>query len=204
MLKTKKIADLAIILAFAMIANLISWTIPFFGRFSLVYTMAYIAGIFFGPLIGLCITMLGDLIPALIFPQGGAWMPLITIGTGLISFIVGLANKYIRLNFQWRLIIGAIAAYILCTAIIIPLGELPLFHVMKYQTARLLGKILGIESPFIMISLSKIVTQPLWITINLLIVITLCLRLQKIIDKRYGNVINKKIEHEKIADPVVT
>lgn len=200
MLKTKKIADMAIILAFAIIANIISFpTIPFLGRFSLVYTMAYVAGVFLGPIVGFCVTMLGDLIPALIFPQG-AWMPLITIGTGLISLIVGLSNKYIRLNFQWRLIIGALIAYVVCTAIIIPLGEVPLFTVMKYTTAKLIGKSLGISSPFVLISLSKLITQPLWIAMNVVIVITVCVRLHKLIDNRYGNVIYKDFANKKLTE----
>lgn len=200
-MKAKKIADLAILLAIGIIANIVSFnTGTFLGRFSFVYGIAYISGILHGPLAGMCVTMLADLIPALIFPQG-AWMPLITLGVGCISLIVGICNKYIPLKFHWRLMIGVIAAFLLSTCLITAYGEVPLFYIMGYALAKSIGAATGIESPFVLISLAKMISQPLWIVINSVSVAIVCIRLRKLLNARYGNVIDKNFKTKIIAKP---
>lgn len=201
MFKARRLADMAILLALGMIANIISFPTLFgyLGRFSIVYTFAYLSGIFFGPFGGMLITWLADLIPAMVLPQG-PYMPLIGLGTAMISLIVGLCNRYLPYKFHTRLIIGAILSYLVCTCGISALGEVPLFNMYPYTFARLIGKTLSIESPYLQLALAKMVTQPVWILINLAITISLCYRLSKIIDNRYGGVINRT--RDKLKEPL--
>lgn len=201
MFKVKRLADMAILLALGMIANIISFPTLFgyLGRFSIVYTFAYLSGIFFGPFGGMLITWLADLIPAMVLPQG-PYMPLIGLGTAMISLIVGVCNRYLPYKFHTRLIIGAILSYLVCTCGISALGEVPLFNMYPYTFARLIGKTLSIETPYLQLALAKMATQPVWILINLAITISLCYRLSKIIDNRYGGVINRT--RDKLKEPL--
>lgn len=201
MFKVKRLADMAILLALGMIANIISFPTLFgyLGRFSIVYTFAYLSGIFFGPFGGMLITWLADLIPAMVLPQG-PYMPLIGLGTAMISLIVGVCNRYLPYKFHTRLIIGAIISYLFCTCGISALGEVPLFNMYPYTFARLIGKTLSIETPYLQLALAKMATQPVWILINLAITISLCYRLSKIIDNRYGGVINRT--RDKLKEPL--
>lgn len=201
MFKVKRLADMAILLALGMIANIISFPTLFgyLGRFSIVYTFAYLSGIFFGPFGGMLITWLADLIPAMVLPQG-PYMPLIGLGTAMISLIVGACNRYLPYKFHTRLIIGAIISYLVCTCGISALGEVPLFNMYPYTFARLIGKALSIDSAYLQLALAKMATQPVWILINLAITISLCYRLSKIIDNRYGGVINRT--RDKLKEPL--
>lgn len=201
MFKVKRLADMAILLALGVLANAFSYSFGIIGRLSLVYTVAYISGIFLGPFGGLLITWLADLLPALIMPQG-PYMPLIGLGTAMISLIVGLCNRYLPYKFHTRLIIGAILSYLFCTCGITALGEVPLFiaKIYPYSLARSIGVFLDIDSPYLQLALAKMVTQPIWILINLAITISLCYRLSKIIDNRYGGVINRT--RDKLKEPL--
>lgn len=194
MFNVKRLADMAILLALGVLANIFSFSfgLGYLGRFSLVYTFAYLSGILLGPYCGLLIAFVADLIPALIMPQG-PYMPLIGLGTAMISLLVGLCNRYLPYKFHTRIIIGAVISYLICTCGISALGEVPLFiaKIYPYAFARLLGTALNIETPYIMLALAKMITQPVWILINLTITITMCYRLSKIIDNRYGGVINR-------------
>lgn len=198
MFNVRRLADMAILLSLGILANVFSFPIAvgYLGRFSIVYTLAYLGGIFLGPYGGMFITWLADLIPALIMPQG-PFMPLIGIGTAMISLIVGLCNRYLPYKFHTRIIIGAVISYLICTCGITAFGEVPLFNMYPYTFAKTLGRILNIQSHYIMLAMAKMISQPVWILINLTITITLCYRMSKIIDNRYGGVINRACDRQK-------
>lgn len=199
MFNVKRLADMAILLALGILANIFSYSFGIIGRFSLVYTFAYLSGIFLGPCGGMFIMWLADFIPAIVLPQGAPYMPLIGLGTAMISLVVGLCNRYLPYKFHTRIIIGAVISYLICTCGISALGEVPLFiaKIYPYSLARTIGLALSIDSPYLQLALAKMATQPLWILINLAITISFCYRLSKIIDNRYGGVINRACDKQK-------
>lgn len=186
MSKAKKIADMAIFLAIGIVINIASFpVISYFGRISFVYSLCYLTGILYGPVGGFIIASLADIIPAFILPQG-VWIPLITVSVGLIAMIMGLSNKYLKGSLGFRLVIGAIVAYLVCTCVLTPLGEVALFNTFPYTFAKSIGKVLKIESPFVMLMISKAITQSVWVSLNAGITYLICVRLKSVINYRFG------------------
>lgn len=191
MSRAKKIADMAIFITIGVVLNIVSF--PLYGnlgQMSFVYAFSYIVGILFGPWIGFGIASLADLIPALLLPQG-PWMPLITLSVGMMALIMGLAFKLPKLNFLLKMVIGVFSAYLLCTSVLTPLGEVPLFYIWPYTFAKTIGASLGIKSPFLQISLAKMIQQPFWILLNSGLTFGICYKLKDVIKQRYGKVLYK-------------
>jgi|AGTN01.1.fsa_nt_gi Protein of unknown function (DUF1393). len=89
-LPTKKIAYAGVLTAIAVVLNI--FDINLFGnsnKLTFTYTVSFVAGIFFGPVVGLTVGALGDVIGFLIKPSG-VWIPTITLASALIGFIPGL------------------------------------------------------------------------------------------------------------------
>lgn len=145
------IAKSAIVLALCILAN--TFSINFggpLGQFSFVYLTSMLAGCALGPFLGAGISGLADFIIAVIYPKGGAPLPLITLSIAMQAFIVGMIFKYVPLRFIFKIIISAILIYFICSALITPLA-----------LYRAFGK-----KSFAAWSISGLIKQPLWIAIN--------------------------------------
>lgn len=188
MSRVKKIADMAILLAIGVLLNIMSFplSVGFFGRLSFVYMFCYICGILLGPVYGAVVVGIADFIPAMVLPNGGAWMPMITISVAMIAFIVGIVNKYVKLGFGARLTIGIVLAYLISTIVLTPIGEVPLFYLYPYTAAKTLGAALKIESPLVTLMVFKALTQPLWIVINGALTYVVCYKMRSVIKRRYA------------------
>lgn len=113
---TKIITYTAVFTALAAIANI--FVIPLGGNtnfISLVYIPCFFAGIFLGPVLGFTVGVLADIIGMIINPLG-AWLPLITLASGLLGLIPGLVFKYVKVKSDTvKLLLSIYLCLIICT-----------------------------------------------------------------------------------------
>ena len=111
----KRIAYLGVMTAIAVITNCFSITVNSGANsISFNYVICSLAGIFFGPISGGIVGILGDLIGCLIAPKG-PFNPFIMIASGLIGVLSGIAFKIPKLNVYLKIIIGYVLIFIVCT-----------------------------------------------------------------------------------------
>ncbi len=171
---------MATLLSLSLLANLISFPmLGNFGRFSLVYLFAYLSGIILGPFAGFAVTFLGDLMPAMIFPQG-PWLPLLTVSVASISLVVGVCFRYLPLCNDFKIAIGVALSFAICTLMLTPLAETEIFFMYPYTTAKAIGASLGLTSPYLMLMLSKLMSQPIMIVLNVTLLLPLLKTYQKL------------------------
>ena len=84
-------------------------------------TICFVAGLLLGYKRGFCVGFLGDLIGAIIFPQG-VYNPLIGLASGLFGFIPGLLFDKFRINKYLLTVISSIITLILCTCFLNTFG----------------------------------------------------------------------------------
>ena len=174
----RKIAYVAMFTAFGVVVNLLSFSVPPFGRASFVDLFSNIAGIVLGPWLGFAAGICADLLPAIVAPQG-PWMPLITLSNGLMCLIPGLVFRYIGWkSFSAKLALSAVLSLIVCTLGVGAWGSVPLLE-LYYPSAVALGEKYGITSPFLMIAFSKLLTQPFWIVVNAVLTVLVYLPIRK-------------------------
>ncbi len=119
---TKKIAYTAIFIALGLVAKFLSLTIGA-QTFSIFYTTCVLAGIFLGPVSGLLVGGLSDLIASLM--QGGT-LPLITLGAAMMGFIPGLISKIPKIKPQFKIALSYLLIYIVTTVVVNSLALYPL------------------------------------------------------------------------------
>ncbi len=111
----KRIAYLGVMTAIAVITNCFSITVNSGANsISFNYVICALAGIFFGPVSGGVVGLLGDLIGCLIAPKG-PFNPFIMIASALIGVLSGLAFKIPKLNVYLKIILAYIFIFIVCT-----------------------------------------------------------------------------------------
>lgn len=111
----KRIAYLGVMTALAVITNCFSITVNSGANsISFNYVICSLAGIFFGPISGGIVGLLGDLIGCLIAPKG-PFNPFIMLSSALIGVLSGLSFKIPKLNIYLKIIIGYIFIFIVCT-----------------------------------------------------------------------------------------
>ncbi len=118
--KTLKLTSVAMLTALAVLANL--FTIPLTPNFSRVISftivVTFVAGIYLGPISGLTVGFLGDLLAHLIHPMGGMgynWF--IGLSCALTGLIAGLIFK-MKFNNLLKLSIALVLSFVLCTTLI--------------------------------------------------------------------------------------
>jgi ECF transporter S component (folate family) len=113
--KTQKITTIAILSALSVVANIFS--IQLFGSnyLTFTYTVSFVAGTFFGAIVGGAVGIFGDLLGCLINPQG-AYQPLITLSALLIGVIPALVWRWVRAKDWLRLVISLVLCLVICTA----------------------------------------------------------------------------------------
>lgn len=119
-ISTIKIAYIAVLVAINVALSAIS---PRLGtmKITVTYTMCFLAGYFFGPLVGITVGGLGDLLGTLI--SGNVPNPIILVAACLLGAIPGLV-KFIRIKklgkVEWifHLILSFILCFVICTLFI--------------------------------------------------------------------------------------
>ncbi len=113
--QTKYIAYVAVLVALNALLNALS--LPLFGgivQVTFSYVPCFIAGIFMGPVAGILVGALGDLLGMIIHPLG-PWIPLITLANAMIGGITGLIFKFSKLHPLLNLIISIITVFVVAT-----------------------------------------------------------------------------------------
>ncbi|HEY8443983.1 MAG TPA: folate family ECF transporter S component [Clostridia bacterium] len=176
---TRRVTYLAILIALAIVLKLFGIDLPS-GKVSLFYIPCYLSGAFFGPFVGFTVGAMGDLIGFVI--KGGTPNPIVTLGNGLIGFIVGIAFKmFPKLKPELRLIIGAYMSMFITTLGINTIGLAVLFNnpsmtlLQNYWAQLLYGT-----------PLPRIAYQPIIITANLAITVGLYYVLNKYLARYLG------------------
>lgn len=168
----KRVAYTALFIAFGTVLNLISFYIPsaggFLGRPSLVYMFCYLCGIFLGPLFGGIAAASSDLLQAVVVQGGVNFVPQLTVSNTLMAVIPALFYHKLTFSTQKvRLLLSVVVCFFVCSLGISAWGEAVfLFDIYPYGLAKLLGRTLGISSPYLMLMLSKAISQPVWVVLN--------------------------------------
>ncbi|MBQ8178788.1 MAG: folate family ECF transporter S component [Clostridia bacterium] len=111
----KRIAYLGIMTAIAVVTNIFAITVNSGANsISFNYVICSLAGIFFGPVSGGVVGLLGDLIGCLIAPKG-PFNPFIMLSSALIGVLSGLAFMLPKVNVYLKIIIGYLFIFIVCT-----------------------------------------------------------------------------------------
>lgn len=118
--KTLKLTSVAMLTALAVLANL--FTIPLTPNFSRVISftivVTFVAGIYLGPISGLTVGFLGDLIAHFINPMGSMgynWF--IGLSCALTGLIAGLVFK-LKLHRLIKLVIALVLSFMICTTLL--------------------------------------------------------------------------------------
>ena len=118
--KTLKLTSVAMLTALAVLSNM--FTIPLTPNFSRVISftivVSFIAGIYLGPVSGLTVGFLGDLIAHFINPMGGMgynWF--IGLSCALTGLVAGLVFK-LKLHRLIKLVIALVLSFVICTTLL--------------------------------------------------------------------------------------
>jgi len=102
-----------------------------FIRISFENTPIIMAGMFFGPLVGLVTGVLADLVGCVLY--GYAINPIITIGAAAVGFFSGVVSHYIfRKNVYLKTAFSVLSAHLIGSVVIKSLG-LAAWYLSKYE-----------------------------------------------------------------------
>ncbi|MFA7663212.1 MAG: folate family ECF transporter S component [Clostridia bacterium] len=169
-LSTKTIAYTAMFAAISVVLN--AFTIPFSilgTAVSFNYIPCVLAGAFLGPIPGLLVGLIGDGLGVIIAPKG-PWIPLITLGSGMMGLIPGLTFKIKNVPPLLLLLISFLGIYLVTTLTLNTLG----LYLMYAQGRKTFWVYLA----------GRIPMQSLMLGINLAITYGLYLILDKTIFKK--------------------
>lgn len=140
---TKQIAYLAILVAISVVLNMVGIILPGYStKLSFTYIPCFVAGIFMGPLAGLLVGFLGDVLGFLIKSDGLAWMPLITVASSLMGLIPGIICKYLKVNAYIKIAVSLAVVFVVCSVFI---NTYALF--LLYSKGRTFWVYLGVRMP---------------------------------------------------------
>lgn len=128
--KTKRIVYVALMTAVCAVMNI--FTIPISNSVWITFTAlpCFIAGYMFGCIDGFAVGFIGDLIGALIHPQG-AYMPIIGLASGMWGFVPGVIFSYFKGNDNLKAIISYLICFLLCTVFLNTFGLWLLYGIGK-------------------------------------------------------------------------
>lgn len=119
--KTFKLTCTAMLCALAVLANL--YTIPLTANFSRVISfttlVTFVAGIYFGPICGMTVGFVGDVVAHFIQPMGGmSYNWFIGLSCLLTGLFAGLAFKYGKKNRLVTLVVALVTCFVVCTSLL--------------------------------------------------------------------------------------
>ncbi len=118
---TQKIAYIAVMTAFCVVANMFFEFKLADTQFSLTIAVSALTGMLIGPVFGFIACFLGDLVGFLYHSAGFAYMPWIGLSMGLTSFLFGIAATFFRRGKGWlyvKLALACLTSFLLCTVAI--------------------------------------------------------------------------------------
>ncbi|MDE6201489.1 MAG: folate family ECF transporter S component [Clostridiales bacterium] len=113
---TRRITYRAVLVALALVLKLVGQVLQF-GSFKItfVYMPWIISAIAMGPLGGMTVVFLTDLIGTFILSTGGFPLPLLVLSNALMGLLMGLAFKIPKIDPRLKLLIGTVAITLICT-----------------------------------------------------------------------------------------
>lgn len=174
----KRLAYLGVMTAIAVITNCFSITVNSGANsISFNYVICSLAGIFFGPISGGIVGLLGDLIGCLIAPKG-PFNPFIMVASALIGVLSGLAFKIPKVNVYFKIIIGYLLIFVVCT---LGLNTFGLWFFYAQGKKSFIVYLIG-RAPF----------QAINIAINIVITYLLYIPLKKIVFDKWETRVHKE------------
>lgn len=174
----KRLAYLGVMTAIAVITNCFSITVNSGANsISFNYVICSLAGIFFGPVSGGIVGLLGDLIGCLIAPKG-PFNPFIMVASALIGVLSGLAFKIPKVNVYFKIIIGYLLIFVVCT---LGLNTFGLWFFYAQGKKSFIVYLIG-RAPF----------QAINIAINIVITYLLYIPLKKIVFDKWETRVHKE------------
>ena len=174
----KRLAYLGVMTAIAVITNCFSITVNSGANsISFNYVICSLAGIFFGPVSGGIVGLLGDLIGCLIAPKG-PFNPFIMVASALIGVLSGLAFKIPKVNVYFKIIIGYLLIFVVCT---LGLNTFGLWFFYAQGKKSFIVYLIG-RAPF----------QAINIAINVVITYLLYIPLKKIVFDKWETRVHKE------------
>ena len=174
----KRLAYLGVMTAIAVITNCFSITVNSGANsISFNYVICSLAGIFFGPVSGGIVGLLGDLIGCLIAPKG-PFNPFIMVASALIGVLSGLAFKIPKVNVYFKIIIGYLLIFVVCT---LGLNTFGLWFFYAQGKKSFIVYLIG-RAPF----------QAINIAINIVITYLLYIPLKKIVFDKWDTRVHKE------------
>ncbi|MBQ8319373.1 MAG: ECF transporter S component [Clostridia bacterium] len=112
---SKRIAYIAVMTAFTVVANMFFEFKFAEVQFSLTLAVSALTGIFLGPLAGFCACFLGDLVGFFYNSAGFAYYPWIGISMGLAAAIASLCLRLPLKNVTIKLLLASVLTFAVCT-----------------------------------------------------------------------------------------
>ena len=105
-------------------------------RFSLENTSILLAGILFGPLAGMAVGVVADLLGCVLV--GYAINPLVTLGAAAIGLVSGLVFRFFRVKQAFKLTIAVLLAHLLGSVVLKTIGlaqfyGMPIYVLMGWR-----------------------------------------------------------------------
>lgn len=110
----KKIAYLAVFSAVMVLVNAFSLDVTPAFKISFTAAAAFLTGTLFGPVGGLAVCLVGDLLGCLV--TGLVPNPLILLASGLLGLIPGLIMTHVKGNFYAKAVLSFALCLLVCTA----------------------------------------------------------------------------------------
>ena len=118
---TQKIVYIALLTALCTAVNVLTYYPVSYIAISFTATVCFLAGFLLGAKAGFAVGFIGDLIGAILFPQG-VYNPLIGLASGLMGLIPGVVFDYFGGNRYLKVVISAVLCLIICTSGLNTLG----------------------------------------------------------------------------------
>ena len=121
---TKRLTLLATFTAIAIVLKYVSNFVPLLTtKLSFIYVAWILAAVILGPVDGLVVGLVSDLLGMILMPTGNGINPINTLSNALFPFIVGLAVRFLPLkNDIAKVCIGTVISMLCCTLGLSTLG----------------------------------------------------------------------------------
>ncbi|MGN0819201.1 MAG: folate family ECF transporter S component [Christensenellaceae bacterium] len=142
--KTKKITLIAMLSAITVVANVYTFG-PDKIKFSFVPAVCFISGMLLGPMPGFAVGFCGDLIGAIIAPQG-VYNPILNLGSAMWGFVPGMIFWYFNFNKYLKTAISFVVSYVIASLV---LNSTAIYMMYLYGSSKTtLFGYLGARIPF--------------------------------------------------------